>query len=362
MTPTRLILLPATQDAPTRWLRADAAGTLLDHGHVGDAPLPEAPRTVLALPTTDIALHRLDLAARTAAQARAAAALLLPERLAVAPARLHVAVAPAGDGAWRVAAMEAACLDAALARAAELGVVPDAVVPDALLLPVPDADAPPTVVALDGTWRVRGNDLAFAAEPALAARVLGDPAPAPLAGGPALALLAAGTATAMLDLRQGAFAPAATAPRPGLRRLAALAALLALSPVALSLATAFADLREARRLDAMARERAAALLGTPPADPALALRRHRATLEQAGSATLLLDALADAASAAPAAELVAAQLGPDGVLRASFAGTGPGDDERLRAALEAQGVLALRADAPAHAGRPVLAFDLRSQP
>ncbi|MBS7458929.1 type II secretion system protein GspL [Coralloluteibacterium stylophorae] len=349
MNTIRLVLLPEAADAPPRVLRIDAAGRLL-----ADAAPAPAERTVLAVPAAAIALLRLELPSRSSAQARAAAVLLASERLALRPRALHVALGTDGRaaGGRLVAAVEGDILQAWLDRAAAAGVAADLVVPDCLLLPPPLDDSCPQVVELDGSWLVRGEEVAFSAEAKLARAVLGD-APAAPVRDPAErdALLARGALAPPLDLLQGAFARHtehdAVAPR---RRLLALAAALALSPALLWLADAVRHEAAARSLAARSDALAAEVLG-PAADVAdlAAARAERDAARGFARATAPLFA---ALETVPGVAIQRLDYAPDGSLSAVLVHADPDAAEPVRAAL-ASGAMAVEA-APGDAGTTTL--------
>ncbi|PPT95781.1 type II secretion system protein GspL [Xanthomonas arboricola pv. arracaciae] len=324
---TTLLLLPADATAHAIAVRVDAHGQVLSQ-RVASAPYEPSARSVLVVPGVDVHLRWLSLPGRSIAQSVAAARLQLAEHLAVETPALHVVIAERSeaDGTRLVAAVDGATMQQWLARATQLGVVPDAVVPDCLLLE-PGADAAAAVVDWDGRWLIRGASLACSLEPEAARMLLGARAPAQppaqdtahatacLAQGatrapaqpPAhdtahtLACLAQGATRAPINLLQHAFAtrPAA-AHTVTARRLAALAALVLLSPLVLVLTQTLRYEIGARLLQS----RAAAQLGVRDAaavPAALQARRH--TGAAADRLAMQLGDLFAAVDAMPAAEL-----------------------------------------------------------
>ncbi|NJC29078.1 general secretion pathway protein L [Xanthomonas arboricola] len=301
---TTLLLLPADATAHAIAVRVDAHGQVLSQ-RVASAPYEPSARSVLVVPGVDVHLRWLSLPGRSIAQSVAAARLQLAEHLAVETPALHVVIADRSeaDGTRLVAAVDGATMQQWLARAAQLGVVPDAVVPDCLLLE-PSADAAAAVVDWDGRWLIRGAGLACSLEPEAARMLLGARAPAqPPAQDTAhaIACLAQGATRAPINLLQHAFAARPAAARTvTTRRLAALAALVLLSPLVLLLAQTLRYEIGARLLQS----RAAAQLGVRDAaavPAALQARRH--TGAAADRLAMQLGDLFAAVDAMPAAEL-----------------------------------------------------------
>ncbi|MBW8310860.1 MAG: hypothetical protein K0M64_02390, partial [Rhizobium sp.] len=268
-----LLVLSADPGVPDLERFADTQGHRLER-----LPPGATPRRVLAVPASELALHRLEMKAATPAQARAAAWHLLDGRLAQPREALELAVGADGDRRW-VAVFTPAARERWLARAAARGFLPDAVLPDCLLLPEPTDEGEAFVAADTGLWRVRGHQLAFSAEPALAAQVLGSRPHTRVDASPAIEslLLRGAQAPAFaLDLRP----PRADKPQAGAvpaRRLAALAAALLLSPLLVWAAQGLRHELGAARAEASAN---AALLAVAPdaAGPGRPLARARAEL------------------------------------------------------------------------------------
>lgn len=269
---TRLILLSTDPHAPSTCLHIDAGGQLLQRMALTlDAPLSTtsvAMRTVLVVPGIEARAIWLELPARNPVQARAAAALLVEDHVATPCERLHVAVAPGAVSAQAdahetqrlVTVVDRDAMRQWLDRAATLGVLPDVVVPDHLMLPAPaDAGVCVAVLAAD-RWLVRGQRLAFSAEPALATLALAEHT----AGNHAVvriddpeeierAIIASASHPA-INLLQGEFA-ATTVQREGFaayRRALALLSLLAFSPLLLIASQAVRYELAARQLEAQA--------------------------------------------------------------------------------------------------------------
>lgn len=240
MTTTRVLLL--TGDGIAGSLLVDGSG----RATLTPPPAPEAPwppaapgeRIVLAVPGECVRAQWLALAAHSEAQARTLALASIAGDLAEPADGTHVAIgAPSGPGMPRLLlATSRDRMRGWLQHAAALGVRPDMVVPDYLLLA---AGEPPAVATHHGAWLVRGNAMAFTAEPALAMQLLAtvdvapEAEPAPLQS----CVLSVSPDASIPDLRQGEFLPVARGnPSRSRRRLALWAALLLASPLLLTLA------------------------------------------------------------------------------------------------------------------------------
>ncbi|NHF66348.1 type II secretion system protein GspL [Xanthomonas hortorum] len=335
---TTLLLLPADATAQAIVVRVDAHGQVLPQ-RAASAPFESSARSVLVVPGVDVQLRWLTLPGRSTAQSIAAARLQLAEHLAVETQTLHVVIAETAeaDGTRLVAAVESAVMQQWLARAAQLGVTPYAVVPDCLLLG-PGADGAAAVMDWDGRWLIRSAGLACSLEPEVARMLLGERAPVqPPMSDPALtiACFARCATHAPINLLQQAFAAKqAIAQMVTPRRLAALAALVLLSPLLLMLAQTLRYEIGARMLQS----RAAAQLGVHDAaavPAALQARRH------AGAAVdtlaMQLGTLFAAVDAIPAAELDQLDYQSAQPLRATLLHTDAASVQQLSARLAEAG-------------------------
>ncbi|WOB50580.1 type II secretion system protein GspL [Xanthomonas hydrangeae] len=335
---TTLLLLTDDATAQAIAVRVDAHGQVLSQ-RAASAPFEASARCVLVVPGVDVQLRWLTLPGRSIAQSVAAARLQLAEHLAVETQTLHVVIAETAeaDGTRLVAAVESAVMQQWLARAAQLGVTPDAVVPDCLLLE-PGADAAAAVMDWDGRWLIRAAGLACSLEPEVARMLLGERAPVqPATSDPALtiACFARCATRAPINLLQQAFAAKpATAQMVTPRRLAALAALVLLSPLLLMLAQTLRYEIGARMLQS----RAAAQLSVHDAaavPAALQARRH------AGAAVdtlaVQLGTLFAAVDAIPAAELDQLDYQSAQPLRATLLHTDAASVQQLSARLAEAG-------------------------
>lgn len=336
---TRILFLPADPAAEATLIELDGSGRV--HARSVLAPgttaaPPSAPtHTVLVVPGACVRIDALELEAHSDAQARAAAQALLPDRLA-RPGPLHVALDANTQARRLVAALDPAVLRTWLERAAGFGIAPDAAVPEQLLLDAPGDGEAVHVVDAGDRWLVRGQGLAFVAEPALALQVIGQRRRIPLDGG--LDALAARTRAPEVDLLQGDFLPAAKRTRPASRRrLAWLAAALLASPLLLVGAQALrlelaARTLEARAVDAIR----TALPAAATADASTTAELLQAAREPQGF-TAASAALFATVASVPGTHLLELEYHRGDRLRAVLFHTGAGDIDTLRATLAAEG-------------------------
>ncbi len=225
--------------APMAWALVDANGDLRNSGMVDDARPPAAApaRTVLVLPGADARLKRLELPARSDAQARAGAEMMFGATLTGGDTHYAVGAQQDKDGARLTAAISGERLTQWLARAKALGADPHVVVLDCTIWPTAEGEV--VIAATDARTIVAGGRFGgFSIEPDIAptlvarwlqevgaqhARIVvegGDarafargvgreleqaPLPDPLA---TLARAAAAAPSYAPNLRQGPFAPA----------------------------------------------------------------------------------------------------------------------------------------------------------
>ncbi|MCR5874061.1 type II secretion system protein GspL [Phenylobacterium sp. J426] len=358
---TRLIFLRADPQTPPGYLLLNEFGEPVGRG---PQPLqPEATATpttvVLVVPGIEAVARWLTLPGRNDLQARAAARLLLEDEQAVAEP-IHVALgAIEPDGARLVVSAAEARMQAWLATARLHGLEPDIVVPDHLLLAAP-LEAELVAAALDGQIVVRGERLAFSAEPTLVAVILGERAPHPVTDPEAVErLFAEGAARIPVNLLQGDFARADGA-RPDRRqwiRMAGLAAAVALSPLVLDAAQALRLTFAARSIEADTRAQAAAVLpgGQAINDPVgqVAARLDRLELAAGGGPAGLAAQLFRNVQGLDEAQVESLVVSPDGALRATISHANYSDIDQLSDGLRREGV-ALREEATRdEAGRVV---------
>ncbi|MFM9829050.1 MAG: type II secretion system protein GspL [Sphingomonas sp.] len=203
MSAVHLVFLPAS-GADWRWLRIENHAVV---ARGNGAPPVDATVPLIAIaPAEAMALHWARLPDRSAAQATAAARLIVAELSAAPIETLHVAVGQADDaeGAEQpVAVITQACMRALLAGLADAGIEPAAVLPAALLIAAP---ASGFVCADFGTERVvRGAARAFADDPVLTPLLTGGEVPEPLDHTALEAAIVSAVARRPLDLLQGPF-------------------------------------------------------------------------------------------------------------------------------------------------------------
>jgi len=160
-------------EAPIAWTRVGEDGAVRERGVSGPNPPAFAPsRTVLVLPGADARVKRLDLPARSEAQARAGAPYLF-ERSLAGREDLHYAVgAPQDDAGGRLtAAIASSRLGAWLERCRSLGADPHIVVLDCTILPIAAREI--AIVAAPERVIVSAGALGgFSIEPSLAPALL----------------------------------------------------------------------------------------------------------------------------------------------------------------------------------------------
>jgi general secretion pathway protein L len=198
---TLVVFLPSEGEGAARRLRIEG-GVVAARG----ALQPAAGETVVAIaPAADVALHWAEVPARSAAQALAAARLLVGDVVLGGAAEQHVAVgAPEANGERPIAVVKPARIAGWLAALAGEGIDTAAIVPAALLLPRPETGY--VRADLGGEVVLRGATSGFAEEAGLTELILGD-APVETIEREAIeAALVAAVANPPLDLRQGTFA------------------------------------------------------------------------------------------------------------------------------------------------------------
>lgn len=362
---TLLLMLPAGSGAAT-CLQVDGDGRVLARRTVDageplarDATQPPS-RQVLAVPGVECLSTWLDLPARNPVQALAAARVLVTEHVAGPVDTLHLAIAPvADDGSRQVVVVEAKTMQGWLDQAAILGMTPDAVVPLPMLLPPPEkpaADETGEVVIadIDGNCLVRGERLAFAAEPALAEQVIGERPRRILTAADAEAAFAANAVMPPINLMQYAFAPATHRQTgwPAYRRAAILATVLAVSPLVLLAAQAIFHGFAARTLQKQAVTLAHTLVPTleENADPLPPIRARLAELQAGNGFAHAAAALLAAVAAIDGAELDALSYA-DGELQATLVVPAPAALEQIRQALSDAGLELAEGDGSQAHGR-----------
>lgn len=342
MTRTRLILLPPVAGDPAPWLSLDADGLVLARGQIGPGdPVPVGEmRTVVIVPGTEVTVRRVQVAARTEAQGRAAALLALRECLAEEAERLTLALSPGAPDAPRLAAVAArSTIEGWRDWVRTLGLEADVLLPDSLVVPEPETDDTVTAVRFGPRVAVRGLDLCASVEPELVPLLADGRKVVPVERPEAVEqLLIAAALTPPLNLIVGP----ARGEAGGWRRWRlpmALAAALAVSPLLVIAAEAGRDAGAARALEAETRILAQGLFpGLPPgADPAAEARRRAGELPPPGGVAAAAVALFGAMEGVSTADLDALVSDAGGTLRATLTYAEPSDLERIRAGMSARG-------------------------
>lgn len=342
MSRTRLILLPPVAGDPAPWLSLDAAGQVLARGQIGPGdPVPVGEmRTVVIVPGSEVTVRRVQVAARTEAQARAAALLSLREGLAEQPERLTLALSPGAPDAPRLAAVATrATVEGWRDWVRTLGLEADVLLPDSLVAPEPETEETVTAVRFGPRVALRGRELCASVEPELAPLLAGERRLVPVERPEAVEqLLIAAALNPPLNLIAGTGRGEAGGWRRW-RLAAALAAALLVSPLLVIGAEAARDAGAARALEAESRTLAQTLFPDlpPGADPAAEARRRAGELPPPGGAAAAAAALFGAMEGVSTADLDALVSDAGGTLRATLTYAEPGDLERIKAGMTARG-------------------------
>jgi general secretion pathway protein L len=359
MSRTRILWAPPAPDAAPLVVVVDADGHVLERGTASLAAGAGAPmRTVLITPGVEAVSRWLHLPTRNDRQARAAARLALEDQLASGDQDVHVALgALEPDGRRLVVVVGGGRLRGWLETAGLYGLRPDVVIPDHLAV----AAAGDVVrgVQVGPTVAVRGDRLAFSAEPDLLDLLLeGQPLEMAASAETAERWLIEGALRPPLNLLQDAFDPAravAVAPRE-LRRAAALAALLAISPVVLTAAGLARDSLAAQRIEQRtARVLARAAPGVGDADPLpqLDARLAQARAAAGGGPMALAASLFSAIEPIEHGQVERLILMPDGAARATLSYTNYSDIELMRVAMRKAGIAMREEGAREEQGRVI---------
>ncbi len=327
----RLLVFADETGALGRWLMIDD-GRVVERGDAREG-LPAAARNILAVPGTEISIHWLALAGDlTAAQAAAAARLMLADAAAEPLAGMHVAVGRSEHGLAPAALVPNARMTGWIAA-----LDADAIVPAPMLIAAPEASFLRRDLGPAADYR--GPAAAFSIESDLAEALTGDATVTPLAEADFEAALPAILEALPLDLRQGPFAKrrAWRLEAASWRRIAALALALVVLTLIVQIALL---LRYASAADAAETE-AAALAGGggASADPRPGFGR-------------LSGALFEAIRSTPNVELSRIDYRRDGSLGATIMLDSPASLAALRARIEAAGLATDATEVRSAGGRP----------
>ncbi|RED15799.1 type II secretion system protein GspL [Parasphingopyxis lamellibrachiae] len=161
---------------------------------------------ILVVPGSDVALHWADIPAGLAPAQTMAAARIMADEVSAEPLEAtHIAFGQADEEGHRWLAVTArAKMDSWLGAAAALGIDPDGIVPEPVLMAPPETGV--HVFRRAGLCSVRGQTRAFAAEPEIAALLIGDEPSEALGAEDFEGEVGAMLADAPLNLRQGDYA------------------------------------------------------------------------------------------------------------------------------------------------------------
>ncbi len=319
-----MILLFLSADDSQHWWQADASGRIVARG----AGTPPADQQIIAVPPPDaVSLHRIQLPRLATAQAQAASRLMASELCAAPIDTLHTAISVPDASGRRWLAMVGLADMTGWQRRLAAQAIDAPLVPAALLLPVG------TSLMLDAMQLVHLDDRAFAAEPELAALMLGrDTA---MAANEADLARPGSWLAPPLDLRQGRFASGQRfTPEPArVKRLVLMAAAGALMWVAGSVASWWQASSAADAAEA-ARDRMAVSMLPPGAALFDARGQVGAQLARVGSGAVsrLAAPLLAAMASRPGISLAALTLDGQG-LTATLEGASPGDIVAIETAL-----------------------------
>lgn len=362
-----LVLFTGDHEEDRGWLRL-ADGDVLARGRGLPPPANDddsGERVVLVVPGEDVAIHRADLPGLTEAQAQAAGRLLASEISATPIDRLHVAVGPEGEGGVRALALvDTGRMSSWVAGAQAAGFDPDHVLPDPMLIAPPGEGA--TLWERGDRWIVRGDTLALAADPAVAAIATEHVNVARIDDGAVERSLGDVLADPALDLRQGAFARRRRwrIDWAAIRRMVVIAGLILLAILATQLALI---LRYSLAADALEAETATVAQralpeGAGSANPQASLDERLAAARGGGlgfaaSSGILFGAVRDT----PNAELSSLSFAPDGALRATVMADDPATIAALVERIGAGGLTVESGGARAGAGRQVAELTMRAR-
>lgn len=351
MTAATLLFVPPGADQPWRWWRfrddLDGAGAHVEGEGMPPAE-PDASVPIVAVAPADaVTLHWAAIPARSAAQAAAAARVVVSDATAT-PGDLHVAVGAArassdggADGEERaVAVVSPERMVAWLAEMQARGIDPAAIVPAPLLLPEPEEGWLRGDVA--GQAVVRGRSAGFADEARLTELITGDAEPVTLARDEVWRAAAMAASAWPLDLRQGPFARRTRRAIDWalVRQLALLVAMILLATLAIDLVRIARYAIGANALEA--RAEAVARQGLPrgagEGDSARMLDDRLSRLRGPGAGfSRTAAAVYQIVQAVPDSEVTALDFQPTGALRVSVSVAGEGQANAIKTQLERAG-------------------------
>ena len=354
MSSTRLILIPSLASEPAPFMVIAQDGSVLQRGVMPLDPVdrPLVMRTVAVAPGADVLVRWVNVPAGSDVQMRTAVLWALRDQLAAAPDRLEVALGAASAGEDRLAVVFNASLRQVwLDYCDALGVAVDVLLPDMLAVPAPLADGNVVAVSFPPNFALRGHGMAATVQPDM------------------VDLLTEGRSLVILDKAEDIerlMIEASLWPAINLverrrvsaggswTRVMALAGILVLTPLILTLAMAARDDIMARRMQDQTRAtltRAAPDLAASP-DPEAALERRLATAP-AGGVTGVAAALFAAVEGVEGAELDSFTADPQGGVRATVSYPAYQDLDTLKRAVASAGLVMDDASTVDDAGRVV---------
>lgn len=364
---TRLVLLSPSSDQPSPVLIVDGMGTIVGRGALtlGSPSTAFKGRTVLIVPGTDVVTRWLQLEDGPKARQAQAAAVLLKDQISASRDDVHIALGePEDDGVRAVSVVDRALMQDFLDQAVSLNISPDVVVPDHLLVTPPDDGV--LAAVLGDIVAVRGERVAFSAEAELASMLIGSRRQTTVGHLPAIeAMFASASTRPLMNLLQQEFAAGAQGRSKwnGYRRAAALAAVAALSPLAIWAAEIARNEAAARSLEARAEATARTAIGNArSSDPIGELRGRVAELRANEDFMQTTAALFEAISRAQAVELENLSYLQDGVMRATLIHDAAADVSGLRGTLEQSGITLDEDAAQERHGRMVTTVTLGRRP
>ncbi|WP_375249344.1 type II secretion system protein GspL [Sphingomonas sp.] len=326
MTVATLLFLPPDDSQPWHWWRVDGDAVVAEGDglpDVGAEGHASAGEVIAIAPADAVTLHWADLPARSAAQAAAAARVVVSDATAEPARDMHVAVGAEREGERAIAVVAPGRMAAWLAALAQRGVDPAVMLPAPLLLPEPEeghvrADLP-------GQGVVRGRTSGWADEARLTDLVTGGIPPLTLDRGVLHGAAVAAVAAPALNLRQGMFARRTRRAVDWrlVRRLGILIGLILLATLAIDMVRIMrysfgADSLEVRA-DAIAREGLPRGANANDGDAPRILADRLARLRGPGQGfTRTTAAIYQVVQAMPDSEVTGVQFEPNGSLRVSL--------------------------------------------
>lgn len=346
---TTVLFLPAA-DTGFRWLRLDGDSVVARGDGVPD--LDGA--TIAVAPADAVTLHWATLPDRSAAQAIAAARILVSEASATPLTELHVAVGREDADERPIGVVTVAEMQGWLASLAAVGIDPQAMVPAPMLLPRPEAGWLRGEVGGQGV--VRGTASGFADETRLTELITANTEPAILSRGEVDSAIVAAALAPALDLRQGPFARRRRFALDWrlIRRLTGLALLILAVTLAISLVRIARYSFAADALDTQTEQLATQGLARGEtvnnADRQLDARLSRLRGPGLGfsrTAATLFEAI----RAVEGSEATALAFEPSGALRVTVSVPGEGQANALKQRIEASGFVVTAGTFQSTAGR-----------